>query len=132
MTEHLKPTAWEFWAGTSEEFYELGSFDTAEKAVAAVKANGEGGHVIEARIQPVDLAEHFDVEEIFSGLAQGSLSDLLSEFGEPDLFADVTDGQITDLQDKLCDVVSAWQALHKIRIQGNVFSETRNHQEIPE
>lgn len=116
---------WKWYAGSNEETFGHGPFDTREQAIEEL--DGYGGYVVMARKVPLRLSSYFDVDRLLEN-AEETAYDMANEDGDP-LF-DVTDEQEADLQARVRAAIDAWQYAHGLTFIPWSFSETKHEERI--
>jgi len=116
---------WKWYAGSNEEEFHSGPFDSREEAIDAL--DGYGGFIIEAHKADIQLASYFDAVEFIENAEENGY-----EFSSPDgeyLF-DVSTHQLLHLQEMVKDAISEWQKTHNLVFTPWAFSGTRNLERI--
>lgn len=116
---------WKWYAGSNEEEFHSGPFDTREEAVYAL--DGEGGFIIEAHKHLESLASYFDAHRFLED-AEDSAYDMANPDGGP-LF-DATGAQIIDLEKRVREAIDQWQESHNLVFEPWAFFGTRNLERI--
>ena len=124
------PKGKEFWyLGRNEEWYDGGIESTRDSAIAVGKSDydGDGFHIICARIDPVDVAEHFDINDFMESIDENG--DYLSGESYDSVFDACTNDQIDDLEIRVRRVMREWQiechAAGQI-VQGDLFTHSHS------
>ena len=130
MTDALNPGKYHWYFGKNEE-YLVGREDTRDAALAAgVNDYGDNGfYLICARIAPVDVACHFDIECLSDQIDE--CDDYLSGDGRDTVFEDVPKEDMDNLQSRIRAVILVWQCelqAKGIHIIGDLFT-SRNPSE---
>lgn len=116
---------WKWYAGSNEEEFHSGPFDTREEAIIAL--DGYGGFIIEARKLPLALSSCFDAVRFFDE-AEESVYELANPEGE--LLFEATDTQIEDLEKRVRKTIDQWQDEHNLVFFPWFFSQSRNLERI--
>lgn len=116
---------WKWYAGSNEEEFHSGPFDTREEAIVAL--DGYGGFIIEAHKSLLSLAKFFDARD-FLDQAEEDAWEHVNENG--DLVFDVTNEQAADLETKVREAIVQWQESHNLVFEPWAFSGTRNLERI--
>jgi hypothetical protein len=95
---------WKWYAGSNEETFEHGPFDTREQAIAEL--DGYGGYVIMARKVQLKLSQYFDAATFLEN-AEDDAYDMANEDGDP--IFDMTSDQQADLQARVRAAIEGWQ-----------------------
>lgn len=131
---------WKWWAGTSDEWFTEGPFESREEAVieATVQRLGEFKDsdglwklrfcLVEARQNPLRLADHLDVERMLEA-AEDSLesSERVGELDDGPFFG-CTPEQEKDLASRVASACDAWQQANSLRFDVKTFSHTRGEE----
>jgi hypothetical protein len=133
---------WKWWSGHDEENFALGPFDTRQEAIDAAQhdACGEfqdvddvwkvGVHLVEARKDPLRLADFIDVEGMLERAEESvSDSDRASEYDDPPYF-EITPAQESALTERIKTICDEWQAQFGIRPETYTFSAMRNSEYV--
>ncbi|SDG35396.1 hypothetical protein [Pelagibacterium luteolum] len=140
----MSTNEWKWWGGVDEEVCTYGPFDTKEDVIAEAAADGTGEfqdengnwkigvHVVEARKDPLRLADWIgDADELMER-AEESVSDsdrASSEHDEPPYF-ECSKDQEADLERRIKAACDEWQAEHKLTFTTFTFSASRNHEYV--
>lgn len=146
MTEkctQTSDTGWAWWSGTDEEWMSFGPCATREDAIEEARQDACGEfedvdgtwrvavHVVEARQDPLRLANWIDVERMLEH-AEDSLGEsdrVGSEYDEGPWF-EATKEQERDLVDRIMRACDEWQASHGLVFKCSTFSASRNHDHV--
>lgn len=121
---------WAWWAGSNDENYSEGPFDTREEAIAAL--DGYGGYICEAKQTPLRLSEWVGLDRLLETAEDNFAdSDRCSECDADSVFK-VTPDQEKDLTAILKESIDAWQNAHVLVFTCYTFSHQRNLEGIPE
>ena len=104
------PKGEELWyIGRNEEWYDGGTECTRDAAIAVGKSDydGDGFHIICARIDPVDVAAHFCINDFMEAIDGNG--DYLSGESYDSVFEACTQDQIDDLEARVRRVMREWQ-----------------------
>ena len=118
-------TDWKWYAGSNEETFHSGPFDTRQEAVDAL--DGEGGYVIEALKLPMALASFFIVDDLLE-TAEELAYDMANEDGDP-LFC-VKPELANELEQQVRETIRAWQSQNNLVFIPWMFSHSRNLEPI--
>lgn len=125
-------SAWNWWAGSNGEFFEIGPCASREEAISCAVTKGlwEIVHICEAYTPPIQLADWIDVDGLLER-ADESVWDTLhrAEFDDGPVF-DVTPEQATDLVQRVKQACHDWQTAHGLTFKVNTFQGSRNHEFI--
>lgn len=116
---------WKWYAGSNEETFSEGPFDTREQAISAL--DGYGGYVILARRVPQRLSQFFDADTFLEN-AEDSACDMANEDGDP-LF-DISSDQQADLEARVRAAIEAWQYAHGLTFEPWSFTGTKNLERV--
>lgn len=111
---------WKWYAGSNEEEFHSGPFDTREQAVLAL--DDESGYVIEAYKANINLAGYFD-PILFLEQAEDSCLDLV---GDSEPLFDVSPTHIADLKLRVQAAITAWQQENNLVFIPWSFGGSRN------
>ena len=119
---------WKWYAGSSEEVFGH-ECDTREEAVycAQNECLEEGGYIVEARKEPLFLAEYFDADNFLDD-AEDAAYDYASEDGDP-LF-EMSVYQRSDLEQAVRAAITEWQRRNKLVFMPWRFTNQRNDEFI--
>lgn len=121
-----------WWIGSSPEWFEGGSFETREEAIAAGENDYDGDfHIVLARIDPVDLASDFDLDSFMDDV--DSNGDYLSGQGADSVFENVDRKDLHDLQWRIRKTIREWQIelqAKGVEIKGDLFTHQREAEHI--
>lgn len=135
---------WQWYISADEERYQ-GPYDSREEAIDVAKADEVGlvdaedsdtgkallsFHIMEAHKQPIQIADHIDIDDMVTAWIDGPFEDLADPDEVDSIVAHVTEWQWADLQERLRAVTRAWQEEHKIVVQGFAFTGTRNSEDV--
>lgn len=135
-------TPWKWYAGENDETFSVGPFDSREAVLNEAKgqrlgeSQDENGaftltfHVVEARTDPLRLADFVDAETFLDD-AETSLENdnrLMDEEEGP--FFNCSPEEQLDLELRLKSCCDRWQAVHGLRFPVKSFSHTRNGQRV--
>lgn len=135
--------AWQWWAGSSEEWCTVGPEGTREAIIQAATNDSlgefehEGGgwnlsfHIVEARQDPLRLADWIGADQLIER-ANDDMSDsdrVSSEYDDGPWF-ECTPEQEKDLEMRIKRACDEWQAAHGLRFSCSTFSHTRNSENI--
>ena len=112
---------WKWYAGSNDEEFHSGPFDTREEAIDAL--DGGRGFIIEAHKRPQALSSYFDATRFIED-AEESVYELTNPDGEP-LF-EATSTQIDDLEKRVREAIDQWQEAHNLVFISGFFSQSRN------
>lgn len=112
---------WKWYAGSNEEEFHSGPFDTREEAIDAL--DGSRGFIIEAHKRPLTLSSCFDATRFFED-AEESVYELANPDGE--LLFEATGTQIEDLEKRVRKAIDQWQENHNMVFIPWCFSQSRN------
>ena len=115
---------WTWWSGRDGENY-TDANDTRDAAIAALE--GEGGYIIEARQDPLDLSDYLDAADLLER-AEEAAFDQANEDGDP--IFDAKPEQIADLEARLKRACDEWQAAHGLVFTPWCFTASRNRERI--
>ena len=124
------PKEEELWyLGRNEEWYDGGTERTRDAAIALGKSeyDGDGFHIICARIDPVDVAAHFYIND-FMGIIDEN-GDYLSGESYDSVFEACTQDQIDDLENRVRKVMREWQIeCHEAGqvVRGDLFTNSHS------
>lgn len=135
----MSSTGWKWWAGTNEEIMTYGPRDTREDAIREAQEDrmGEfqdedgtwkiGCHVVEARQDPLRLADWIDVDRLLER-AEESLadSDRVGAEGDEGPWFECTPEHERDLAERIARACDEWQAAHGLVFTCQTFSASRN------
>lgn len=135
----MADTGWKWWAGTNDEVMTYGPHDTREDAIREAQEDriGEfqdydgtwkiGCHVVEARQDPLRLADWIDAEWLLER-AEESLadSDRVGCDGDEGPWFECAPEQEKDLADRIARACNEWQAAHGLKFSCMTFSAMRN------
>ncbi|SKA19964.1 hypothetical protein [Consotaella salsifontis] len=134
---------WNWWAGYDEETMLWGPFDTKEEAVNAGRedAGGEfqdadgvwkvGVHVVEARNDPLRLADWIDVECLIERAEEDlSESDRTGYEGDEGPYFECSHEQEVDLASRIKAACDEWQAAHGLVFTCRTSSAMRNDEYV--
>ena len=116
---------WKWYAGSNEEEFHSGPFDTREEAIIAL--DGYGGFIIEARKSLLSLSKFFDARG-FLDQAEEDAWEHANENG--DLVFDVTNEQVVNLETRVREAIVQWQDEHNLVFVPWFFSQSRNLERI--
>lgn len=131
---------WKWWAGTNEEWMQIGPCDTREQAIAEAQydASGEftddedgrwkvGFHVVEARQDPLRLADWIGLPNLLERADESLVdSDRVScEYDDGPWF-EATPAQEADLIERIRQACDDWQTAHGLTFKTQTFSDSRN------
>ncbi len=142
---HVVPTtgAWQWWAGSDEEWCTVGPEDTRGAIIQAATNDSlgefehEGGgwnlsfHIVEARQDPLRLADWIEADRLLER-AEESMSDsdrVSSEYDDGPWF-ECTPEQEKDLEERVKRACDEWQAAHRLVFTCATFSHTRNKEHV--
>ena len=119
---------WKWYAGSSDEFFQH-ECDTREEAVyyAQNECREEGGYIVEARKEPLSLAEYFDADN-FLDHAEDAAYDYASENG--DHLFEVSVYQRSDLEQAVRAAITEWQRRNKLVFMPWRFTNQRHDEFI--
>lgn len=116
---------WKWYAGSNEEEFQHGPFDTREQAIAEL--DGYGGYIVLARKVPVRLSGYFDADTFLEN-AEDSAYDMANEDGDP--VFDISKDQQEDLQARIRAAIDAWQYAHNLTFMPWAFNGTKNLERV--
>ena len=132
--QHL-PRGEEIWyVGRNEEWYDGGMYATREAAISVGQSDydGDGFHIICARIDPVDIAAHFNFDEFAESIDENG--DYLSGESFDSVFDAFNMDQLDDLENRVRNVMREWQiechALGQV-VRGDLFTCSHSGEYIP-
>ncbi len=143
--EHVAPTAgaWQWWAGSDEEWCTVGPEDTREAIIQAATNDSlgefqhEGGgwnlsfHIVEARQDPLRLADWIEADRLLERAEEGlSDSDRVSSEYDDGPWFECTPEQEKDLEERVKRACDEWQAAHRLVFSCATFSHTRNKEKV--
>jgi hypothetical protein len=115
---------WLWFSGRDDENFP-GTHNTRDQAIAEL--DGFGGYIVEARQDPLRLADCIDASLIMEG-AEDDAEQYSNEYGDP-IFVCAAD-QLDDLQARLKIACDEWQSAHGLVFTPYAFTATRNHENI--
>lgn len=128
------PRGDEIWyIGRNEEWYDGGMEETRDVAIAVGQSDydGDGFHIICARIDPVDVAAHFDMDSFMESIDENG--DYLSGESYDSVFDACTAEQIDDLEKRVRKAMREWQlkchASGQV-VRGDFFTSSHSHEYI--
>jgi hypothetical protein len=135
----MSHTGWKWWAGTNDEIMTYGPHDTREDAIREAQEDrvGEfqdgdgtwkiGCHVVEARQDPLRLADWVDVDDLLTR-AEESLadSDRVGAEGDEGPWFECTPEQEKDLAERIQLACDDWQQVNGLVFTCQTFSASRN------
>lgn len=142
---HVMPTtsAWQWWAGSDEEWCTVGPEDTREAIIQAATNDSlgefehEGGgwnlgfYIVEARQDPLRLADWIEADRILERAEEGMAdSDRVSSEYDDGQWFECTPEQEKDLEERVKRVCDEWQAEHRLVFSCATFSHTRNREHV--
>lgn len=116
---------WKWYAGSNEEEFQHGPFDTREQAIAEL--DGYGGYIVLARKVPLRLSDYFRADGFLEN-AEDAAYDLANEGGDP--VFDVSAYQQENLQICVRAAIDAWQYAHSLTFIPWAFNGTKNLERI--
>lgn len=123
-----------WYVGRNDVWYDGGTESTRDAAIAVGKSDydGDGFHIICARIDPVDIAAHFDINDLMESVDENG--DYLSGESFDSVFDACTQDQIDDLENRVRKVMREWQiechASGQV-VRGDLFTASHSHEYIP-
>lgn len=111
----------ELWyIGRDDECYSIGTEKTRDAAIHVGEndCDGEGFYIVCARIDPVDIAAHFDMDMFVEDIDEGG--DYLSGDGADSVFENCTADQMDDLENRVRATMRSWQI--ECHSAGNVIT----------
>lgn len=142
---HVVPTtgAWQWWAGSDEEWCTVGPEDAREAIIQAAindslgEFEHEGGgwnlsfHIVEARQDPLRLADWIEADRLLERAEEGmSDSDRVSSEYDDGPWFECTPEQEKDLEERVKRACDEWQAAHGLVFSCATFSHTRNKEHV--
>jgi hypothetical protein len=121
------PSNWQWYAGTNEEIFTEGPFDTRDEAEYAAVHELDGGFIVEALKANVQLADHIDIFHMLEA-AEDSVSDLQGE-GQQVLF-DISSEDVNRLEFEIHQAITVWQKKAGIVFTPWCFTSQRNMEYI--
>lgn len=137
-------SAWQWWAGDSEEWFYIGPYASREEAIeeATDAATGEfqdeddggvwtvGIYVVEARQDPLRIADWIKAYDLLDVAEEEvSESDRASEYDDDEFFKCSIEQQ-RDLEERVKRACDEWQEAHGLVFKCRSFSATRNAEYI--
>jgi len=124
MTDQNATDGWLWFSGSNDENYS-NTHNTREHAIAEL--DGHGGYIVEARQDPMRMANYIDADSLFESAEEDA-----SEFsnGDGDPIFECTRDQQSDLQDRLRQACDKWQEDHELVFKPWCFTDTRNSEKI--
>ena len=142
---HVVPTtsAWQWWAGSDEEWCTVGPEDTREAIIQAATNDSlgeferEGGgwnlgfYIVEARQDPLRLADWVEADRLLERAEEGMAdSDRVSSEYDDGPWFECTPEQEKDLEERVKRACDEWQAEHRLVFSCATFSHTRNREHV--
>jgi hypothetical protein len=118
---------WEWYVGHTDESYSSGPFATREEAVQVAKEEFEGGYIIEAYKQPLDLPAFFEVDRFLEDFEDNNYEHG-SENGDP--LIDISPAQEKELEEMVRQAIKNWQTRNGLVFLPWAFTDTRNEEYI--
>lgn len=143
LANPVRETPWKWYAGQNDEWFAVGPFDTREELLKQAEGERLGEffddadatwklafHVVEARSDPLRLADYVDVESLLER-AEESLeaSDRMTEVDEGPIF-DCSPEEQLDLELRIKSACDRWQAVHGVKFHVKSFSHSRNGERV--
>ena len=116
---------WKWYAGSNEETFEYGPFDTREQAIAEL--DGYGGYVIMARRVSLRLSKYFDADTFLEN-AEDRSCDMANEDGDP--VFDIDSDHKADLEARVRAAIEVWQYANGLTFIPWAFSGTKNLERV--
>ena len=115
---------WLWFSGSNDEHFS-GTHNTRDQAIAEL--DGFGGFIVEARQDPLRLADCIDAALILES-AEDDAEQCSNEYG--DRIFSCSEDQLDDLQARLKTACDEWQSAHGIVFTPYCFTSTRNAEKI--
>ncbi|WP_300379574.1 hypothetical protein [Henriciella sp.] len=137
---------WGWYASADEENYTVGPEASREDVIEAAigdevglgDQNEDGSwnisfHILEARKEPVQMADYFHVGRWVEDLENGPFYDMSGEacgWNDDSIVSHIKSEQWTELQQVVRAAIAKWQSERDIQIRPWVFTESRNGEDI--
>lgn len=124
-------SGYQWWAGSSEEHYTEGPFNTRAEAIEAgeeVFYGDDGFYIIEASLQDLKLSWYFEARDFIQEVEENRCDDL--RYDDETVF-ETTNQQECDLEEMVRATIDAWQIKHGLHFGGKAFINERNKEFVP-
>lgn len=121
---------WKWWVGSDGETYDSGPLETRDEAVRIASEEMDGGHIVEAYQEPIDLSKSFSASSWLEETDERLLEDFGGENGPDSFLCAITKEQEHDLEECIRMTIERWQKRHSISVVPWLFSAARNHEYI--
>jgi len=117
--------AWQWYDAADDDGRAYGPHTTREAALAA--ARNEGHRVIYRALPParLRLASYISVDTLIEDAEAAAQKDHGNPDLSDDLIFDLSEDQMTSLNDALRDAIDAWQDAQNLEFKGCVFEDVR-------
>lgn len=126
-----KEIDWKWYLGSSDEYYDIGSFDTKEEALKEAENYDKPLYLCRAKTEPVLLSDWFDVDDAIEN-AEDSVFDNELMIGEywDDLFFNIPQEALKSLKQKIKLTIDKWQKDNNLVFIPNSFTSIENEEII--
>lgn len=134
--------AWQWWAGRSEEWFEVGPEATKEAIIQAATNDSLGEtdddgswklsfHIVEARQDPLRIADWLDLDALIERAEDNVAdSDRVASENDDGPWFECSPEQEKDLRQRVAQACDEWQAANGLAFKTATFSHTRNSEHV--
>ncbi len=133
---------WQWWAGRSEEWFDVGPEGTKAAIIKAATndslgENDDDGswklsfHIVEARQDPLRIADWLDLDALIERAEDNVAdSDRVASENDDGPWFECSPEQEKDLRQRVARACDEWQAAHGLAFKTATFSHTRNSEHV--